>query len=392
MGCMLRAADTGVVYSLIAPTVPVGPGATVEVQLAILNRSSSELRSGLPGTLNGKISAQGSQWTVVLHSRDDAAPGTRTIAPGTFALRTFTMTLPSGLPAGAATLDIQAADVGPTRTGLEIAASKSDLDRLAGPTQRPTTNLIRAQPVAVALRRTFADRLAPHEPTYFIYGPEAPGAKFQITFKYKLLDFSGAAPKPRTRMLHFAFTQRSLWDIAGDSSPFYDTSYMPELMYEALATKPEESDRVFTWLGFQAAYKHESNGRDGPLSRSLDIVYARTVLALGRLDGWHLLAMPELSAYVGSKEDNVGIEDYRGYGKLRLLAGRHDGPSLMATFWAGKDFENLSTQLDLTFPVRTRLLNFETYLLVQYFDGFGESLLSYREKSRTVRAGISLVR
>jgi outer membrane phospholipase A len=43
-------------------------------------------------------------------------------------------------------------------------------------------------------------------------------------------------------------------------------------------------------------------------------------------------------------------------------------------------------------PIRTKLLNFETYLLIQYFNGYGESLLHYDTKSETVRAGLSLVR
>ncbi len=60
--------------------------------------------------------------------------------------------------------------------------------------------------------------------------------------------------------------------------------------------------------------------------------------------------------------------------------------------FTGKDFDHTSVQLDLTFPIRTKLLHFETYLLFQYFNGYGESLLSYREKAETLRAGISLVR
>lgn len=107
------------------------------------------------------------------------------------------------------------------------------------------------------------------------------------------------------------------------SSAFYDTSYMPEIMYKSLAPKPEQSRRWFTWRGFQMAYKHESNGR----------------------------------------------------ADRKRFRARHG-----------------TVELELTLPVRTRLSRFETYLLVQYFSGYGESLLSYRETSETIRAGISLVR
>lgn len=258
--------------------------------------------------------------------------------------------------------------------------------------EKPTTNLARAEPAASSIQRTFVDRLAPHEPVYFIYGPDAPAAKFQLSFKYRLLKFTDLSRKTMARTLQLAFTQRTLWDIDGDSSPFYDTSYMPELIFESLSAKPEESGTGFTWLGYQAAYKHESNGRDGSVSRSLDIVYFRPVFAFGNLERWHLLVIPEFFTYVDTTDDNRDIKDYRGYGRLSVVLGRNDGPSLMASVWGGKEFNNPTVQIDLTVPVHTRLLDFETYLLVQYFNGYGESLLSYRQKSETVRAGISLVR
>ena len=37
-------------------------------------------------------------------------------------------------------------------------------------------------------------------------------AKFQFSFKYKLLGFDDGAPGAMTQTLQFAFTQRSLWD------------------------------------------------------------------------------------------------------------------------------------------------------------------------------------
>jgi len=194
------------------------------------------------------------------------------------------------------------------------------------------------------------------------------------------------------RTLQFGFTQRSLWDIDKESSPFYDTSYMPEIFYECLAPHPEDNDGWFTPLGFQVSFKHESNGRDGPLSRSLNVVYARAGFAFGDLERWHLLVIPELFGYATSLEDNPRLDEYRGYGKLHMVLGRNDGPSLMMTAWAGKEFNHGSVQLDFSLPIRTKFLKFETYLLIQYFNGYGESLRAYEEHSETVRAGFSLVR
>lgn len=395
IGCDLAAADTHVLYSLIAPDTEFQSGTDGSLQLAVLNRSAGEVELELPRSIDGVLIAGDQRWPMGLKSADDRGPHFARIASGGFVLRTYAVALPADAPQGDAVLELAVNGGTAVRVALKLGGAEHVVGVApagTGTPRRPSTNLVRAQPAANALVRTFADRLAPHEPLYFIYGGDAPAAKFQLSFKYKLFDFRDVAPRRLGRTLQFAFTQRSLWDIDGESSPFYDTSYMPELIYEALALAPEESDQWFTWLGLQAAFKHESNGRDGPLSRSLNVVYVRPVLAFGRLDGWHLLVIPEVFAYASSLEDNAKLKDYRGYGRLNLVIGRNDGPSLMAAFWGGKDFDHGSLQLDLTLPVRTKLLNFETYLLVQYFNGYGESLLFYAEQSETVRAGFSLVR
>jgi phospholipase A1/A2 len=257
--------------------------------------------------------------------------------------------------------------------------------------QPATTSVPILQPAAAKLERTFAGRLGAHESIYFIYGPDKPAAKFQFSFKYKILSFGEATAERIPSTLQFAFSQRSIWDITGTSSPFYDTSYMPELFYESLAPVSAKKGGL-TWLGYQAGYKHESNGRDGPVSRSLNTLFVQPVFSIGTLESWHLIVAPRLFTYIGELGDNNDLKDYRGYGQLRLVIGKTSGPSLMYTGIAGQHWNHFTTQLDLTMPVRTHVLNFETFLLVQYFNGYGESLLSYRDKSETVRAGFSLVR
>lgn len=386
-----HAVENDILYSLNVPIAGVAPGSRIEVQLAALNPGGADVEAVFPPVLSGQARNAAHQVSVELRAKDSGAATRKLIGAGSFAVRVYTLEISSSAAPGPMTLDIALAEAGAVRSALEITSSGPP-PATAGGTQPAVATIGRVQPAAAALRRTFIDRLDTHEPIYFIYGPDAPAAKFQFSFKYKLLEFGESAPRRMTRTLQFGFTQRSLWDIDADSSPFYDTSYMPEIIYQALAPQPDRSDGWLTWLGWQAAYKHESNGRDGPISRSLNVVYARTGFVLGRLDDWHLIVVPELLAYVGSLGNNPDLDDYRGYGRLQLVLGRTDGLSLAATTWAGKDFNHASVQLDLTLPVRTRLLDFETYLMVQYFNGYGESLLSYRDKSETVRAGISFVR
>lgn len=248
------------------------------------------------------------------------------------------------------------------------------------------------RPAISFLDRSFVGRLLPHEAVYFIYGPDAPAAKFQLSFKYRLVDFVRGRDAGTSPALQFGYTQRSLWDTDAPSSPFYDTSYMPELMYESFAPARKPAGASFAWLGYQAAFKHESNGRDDGASRGLNTVYFRPYFAFGDLEGWRLLVVPEVFAYVGGLKNNPLLEDYRGYGKLNIGIGRAGGVGLNASLWAGKDLDHKSVQLDLTIPLREDWMSFEAYLLVQYFNGHGESLRDYRGKSEAIRIGISLVR
>lgn len=391
LGAVARAEAPRLLYSLVAPR-SAEAGSIVQMQAVMLNAGRDAVRVGWPRTLDATVAVDGSRWPVTLQIAEHS-PSASTIPREQFALRDYSFRLPTVPTRGTAIIEVSTVDFGPAQAVITVtAATVTKSDRPAVPTQHPLTSLVGVPPAASALQRVFADRISPHEPVYFLYGPNAPAAKFQLSFKYKVFDFRALGKQAVARTVQFAYTQRSLWDINAESSPFYDTSYMPELMYQALAPEPERAGDGFTWLGFQAALKHESNGRSGAMSRSANIVYARPVMAVGALDGWHLLVMPELFTYVDTLEDNPALKDYRGYGRLDLVFGRNDGPSLMTRAWAGQHFNHASIQLDVTLPIRTDLLEFETYLLIQYFNGYGESLLEYTRRSESVRAGISLVR
>ncbi|HRE81832.1 MAG TPA: phospholipase A [Opitutaceae bacterium] len=372
-----------VVNSIVPPPTAVLPESTVSIDWVSLNPTAGEVRFTTPLLLRGNVFVGESSWPIELTSTV-AAPVT--ISPGGFTVRPFTFVLPAGVK-GRVILSVQREPgESPVQAVLMVSG---DAVRPSATEPAPLTNFAVKKPAASAIERSFAGRLGAHEPIYFIYGAEEPAAKFQFSFKYRILNF-GQEAVPQT--LQFAYTQRSLWDIEADSSPFFDTSYMPELVFESLAPMPEQTDAWFTWLGYQAAYKHESNGRDGSLSRSLNTLNLRGAFSIGGLESWQLLVIPEVFGYIGDLENNPDIENYRGYGQLRMVFGRNDGPTLMFTGIAGKDFDHRTYQLDFTVPFRTRFLEFEAYFLIQYFNGFGESLRTYREKSEALRAGFSLVR
>jgi outer membrane phospholipase A len=100
---------------------------------------------------------------------------------------------------------------------------------------------------------------------------------------------------------------------------------------------------------------------------------------------------PEFWVYIGAATP-PDLNRYRGNGQLRLSVGKGDGASLMLTVLPGEHFEHGSRQLDLTIPVRLPLFHFGTFILVQYFNGYAESLVSYNQRTDALRAGIQFVR
>lgn len=380
-----------VVVSLLAPTEPAVVGGEVRVDLVVLNPTGTEVVYETPLALAGRLTSDRKSWPIEL--RGQAGGGALVAARG-FSYRAFIFTVPEGAR-GRLVLELDRPQL--LRAVIDVregGAVKPGSDN-APLISAPLSNILPSQPVTSAIQRAFVGRFSAHEPSYFVYGPKAPAAKFQFSFKYRLLgeEARAGAVVPALSGLHIAYTQRSLWDTEADSSPFFDTSYMPELIYESEANVDVGSRGGLKWMGYQVGVRHESNGRDGPGSRSLNTVYVRPGIAFGRFDSWNVIVAPRLHAYVGDLSDNRDVADYRGYGELLVVFGRNDYFALSATGRLGAKGGRGAVQVDLTAPLKIdRMFNFATYLYLQYWNGWGESLRTYDVKNESVRAGFSLVR
>jgi outer membrane phospholipase A len=246
--------------------------------------------------------------------------------------------------------------------------------------------------------RFFRQHFFPHEPLYFLMGWEDPQVKFQISFKYRLFnadeDDPGWAVRqvPQLANLYLGYTQTSLWDTAAESAPFYDTAYKPEFFYQ---TTRIDQGRWAPWFGMdaQGGFQHASNGQDGPESRSLNVAYVMPTFYFGDVKKFHFRFAPRVYTYVGSLEDNPDIADYYGHVQLRAMVGWTDGAQLSVIGTIGDGFNYGSTQLDLTYPLyRLAGGSIAVYLDLQYFTGYGETLLDYNVRSSAFRAGFSLWR
>jgi outer membrane phospholipase A len=249
---------------------------------------------------------------------------------------------------------------------------------------------------------TWVDAFYTHEPLYFVAGAtDDSDAKFQVSFKYQLYTPTKGLPKRLAdgwlapTGLYATYTQTSLWDIAGSSSPFRDTSYKPGLYWQQRDVwfRQDESGRAR--LALMYGVEHESNGRAEPDSRSINVVTFRPSFGYVTRGQWRFLVSPKLYAYL-EKSDNPDIARYRGYADLLLVARMpsdipEGGLQLSLLGRIGSSGHHGNLQADLTYPIR--LLGVPGYLAAQLFTGYGEAILDYDQRRETqYRLGFAAIR
>lgn len=242
------------------------------------------------------------------------------------------------------------------------------------------------------VNRFLGGRLSTFEPIYFADGSNGENiARFQFSFKFRLV----IPDDPRSRgfvdNLYFAYTQTSLWDIRKTSGPFRDTSYMPQLIYSIPDTGWKSP--LFSQMGLMAGFGHESNGRDGPESRSVDILFVRPTWEFGDVQSAHLTVSPKIYYYVVKADENHDIADYRGYVDLLVKYGSPDGAQLAATLRKGARAGYGSIDTQFTYPLAKLFRNaWGGYLWIGYFNGYGEDILDYNKRRWIARIGFSIAR
>ncbi|MEO8165536.1 MAG: phospholipase A [Betaproteobacteria bacterium] len=382
---------------LVPDSSTIPPGGVIEATLFVANDSTeNEVTIDVPARLTFRTRGVPAAPDIVL-IRAPNEPAQASIKPGAYLRARYSGRLHEGLIGN---LVLEPVDFeGPT---LGISATQKAA-KTEPPGDAPSSK--EPAPVADAKERApfsaigpsdrdtarFITAFSPYEPNYFSIGSNGPtNAKFQVSLKFRL--FNPDTQTPLLEKLYLAYSQTSIWEIGTSSRPFYDSAYRPSLFFldEDVSQWPFRKN---SRLGFQAGYEHESNGRDGELSRSFSIIFARPTVTFPIGAEYFVSVGPKIYGYVDD-EDNHDIGYYRGHSDVLIKAGAIDGMQLATTLRKGMGRDPYSVQLDLSIPLKTaRLGNLGGYLHLQYFNGYGETLLDYNRKVQPqFRIGLMITR
>jgi phospholipase A1 len=269
---------------------------------------------------------------------------------------------------------------GPAGADLSLLSRHWELDDAA----KQGTFLLRPhkQNYLLPVRYSDGPNNQPNSPTHpppAAFGLDNIEAKFQLSLKTKVAErmFDGHAD------LWLAYSQQSSWQVYNGSisRPLRETDYEPEAMLVFPVS--------YNLLGLQGRFVnvgvlHQSNGRSNPLSRSWNRVYGQLGFERGNFAlmarAWYrFLESP-------TNDDNPDIERFLGYGDVVAIYkwNARNTVSLLVRNNLRGDNKG-AVQLDWSFPLYGRLKGY-----VQFFSGYGESLIDYNWRQTTFGVGVLL--
>ncbi|MDE6395856.1 MAG: phospholipase A [Muribaculaceae bacterium] len=237
---------------------------------------------------------------------------------------------------------------------------------------------------ADSLRRDFDNQpyFGLYKDNYFIFGPpigpkptnENTNIKFQISISQKLT----RSTLPLGTYLYLFYTQKVFWNVLENSMPMTDLNFNPGVgLAKPLFVKNRFIGKVFFIL------EHESNGRDGDVSRSWNKVSLGANIVIDP----NLMVNGKVWIPIVDGGYNRDILDYSGIyqvGMQFFANNRRFSASVNLTKRRGWNL-NYNTTVELAYRLWKRDNQF---LFLQYYNGYGEGLLEYNKFHSQLRVGI----
>jgi phospholipase A1 len=184
--------------------------------------------------------------------------------------------------------------------------------------------------------------------------------------------------------LLFGYTQISVHQLYSFdiSAPTRDINYEPELIWR---TNVDKSVDDFSFDTFQISLNHQSNGQCKSLSRSWNRIIASLTFSM---DSWVIQLRPWYRILEDEDTDkNPDIEDYMGNGELwSWYKYNNQTFGLMLRNNLRSENNRSTVQLDWSFPIHAKLKGY-----LQYFNGYGETLVDYKYRNERLGIGLMLV-
>ncbi len=227
---------------------------------------------------------------------------------------------------------------------------------------------------------------SPHRPNYLLpittsnynYDRDENEIKFQISVKQRFLRLYGWA-------WYIGYTQKSFWQAydESESRPFRENNFNPETFM-----------RTKMWNGwrFDLGLEHESNGESGLLSRSWNRIYFtpyyENKYIRFSLKSWYRIPEEEKENPEDTNgDDNPDIHKYYGYSELGLTFKIRDLYLSTMSRWNFRHKKGAFC-LEATIPMYTNSMHW----FIQYWEGYGESLIDYDLRQRKFGFGFMFTR
>ena len=206
-------------------------------------------------------------------------------------------------------------------------------------------------------------------------------AQFQISIKMPLL--VNIHDKVD---IYAAYTNRSFWQVYNDefSSPFRETNHAPEVWAQF---NTDWEIFGFTNRSNSIGVIHQSNGQGGVLSRSWNRLYANFLFERGNF-AFELTPWYRFSEDNESSDDNPDITSYLGHYEFRGAYKWNEHVfSVMTRNNLESGFHKGAVEVGWSFP----LWGYKYVKgYVQYFTGYGESLIDYDQYVNRIGIGLAL--
>jgi phospholipase A1 len=258
------------------------------------------------------------------------------------------------------------------------AAALAETSEEPKPKQQDIANpLLEEKDIYKAIQTQDNDRIFRHKPVYFAYSN--PLTKVQLSFRSALVD---DVP------IFFGYTQVIFWELGADSKPFLDATYNPEFFYRWNINRDKLKVLDF------GIWEHNSNGKGGNDSRSFDQSYVRASYAF-ETKNWVTALTGKLSYIYNYDDTNSDIESYIGPLELglrftQLYTGIVDKSEFTLTAHPGGKFATNWDKggYEATYSFRLGGVRVVPAFYIQYYTGYGETLLTYNKRQDQYRFGL----